>query len=342
LLSTLLQVQRSVERTARLYQKARAHGWTEAADILLSRLDCDIAAVNAASRPHPPLPLAAVPALCDIVAELTHLSEEFDEMEICPAEKRIHVTTEPVTLQDIRLGPFSIRLHWERLAKKRDASAFDVVAKEPNAAAGDFSCTHPHVRGAALCAGDAAFPIANALNEGRLGDAFQLINSVLHTYNPGSAYVDLDSWDGVGCADCGQTTSSDDLYCCEHCGHDYCNDCTRLCDRCDRTLCLGCATDVHDQRLCPSCRKLADEENEELYENEIENEEDPAAVSDDPVHQTAEVEPPPQTEITHAPSPPVPGSPSRPPCTPAAGLAGGTPGGEGNRIAPDVPAPRAA
>ena len=121
-----------------------------------------------------------------------------------PKEKRkIDVTTEEITLENVCLGAFCIQLHFERLARRRDASAFAIIAEDPNPPSGDSACTHPHVRDEALCAGDAAAPISHALADGRVGDAFQLINRVLHTYNSGSPYVSLSDWESRTCTDCG-------------------------------------------------------------------------------------------------------------------------------------------
>ncbi|HET6248080.1 MAG TPA: hypothetical protein VFE47_10320, partial [Tepidisphaeraceae bacterium] len=185
------------------------------------RLLSDIAQVNAASKITRPTRMADVPTTADILAEIRQLRDEFDDVEINARERRIEVTTDAITLEDVTLGEFCIQLHLDRLARHRDVSAFVIVAEDANAASSDSSCTHPHVSGKALCAGDATVPLSNALAEGRISDAFQLINRVLHTYNPSSAYVSLDAWDGRSCTDCGRSISSDDLYFCDACGEDH-------------------------------------------------------------------------------------------------------------------------
>jgi hypothetical protein len=279
-----------------MYRKAQSRGWTHTAEILLQRLVSDIAAVNSASRALRPPRLADLPAVPDILAEITHLQDEFDEVDILPKEGRIDVTTDAITLEDVCLGPFCIQLHFERLAKRRDVSAFMIVAQEANPASSDSQYTHPHVSGESLCAGDAVVPISSALAEGRIGDAFQLVNRVLHTYNPGSAYVSLDSWDGIDCPDCGNTTSGDSLYNCDHCDQSYCDNCIRTCDQCETPVCGGCSTTADDgSRLCPKCKELADQEPDEFNDDE----EDNTIVPDDPDDDSTEEQPQPPTEIHH-------------------------------------------
>ena len=229
--------------------------------------------------------------MADILSEIRSLDGEFDEVEIDAQERRISVTTGDIVLEDTALGAFSIQLHFDRLATRRDASAFMIVALEANPACSDSSCTHPHVQDKCLCAGDATTPISHALADGRIGDAFQLINRVLHTYNGASAYVALSDWDGHECPDCGRTTSSEGLYYCSHCDRDYCDECMRSCDHCEESVCLGCATRNDDgERLCPKCIELDKQEEEAEVE---------ATASDDSDFDPDEGEPQPSTETIH-------------------------------------------
>ena len=287
--SALLEAQKSVQESWRLYLKAQSRGWTHAAAIHHRGLFLNIARVNCESTDVRPRRPAPIPALADIAAELRCLKGEFDQFEILPREKQIRVTTDEIVLEDVRLGPFCIQLHFERLARCRDVSAFRVVAREPNPAAGNSSCTHPHVEDKALCAGDAKTPISHALAEGRISDAFQLVNRVLHTYNRSSAYVALSEWDGQSCSDCGRTQPSDSLYSCERCNQDYCDECIRKCDGCSQSICLECSvTNEAGDRLCPKCKKIDDQKREAAREKE---EEIAASEKDEP--------PQPPTETTH-------------------------------------------
>lgn len=95
-------------------------------------------------------------------------------------------------------------------------------------------------------------PLAKALEQGRLTDAFCLVRSVLTHYNPGSPHVRLNDWGGTECHDCGRTIGNEDGCCCERCSHDYCDDCTGNCAACDNTRCYGCLErcSVCEQHCC--------------------------------------------------------------------------------------------
>src|SRR6185437_7566953 len=336
-IGALLAEQRQLERYWRLLQKAR--GWTLSVGILQKRLLQQVAEVHAASKAIHPVDLT-LPHLKDIFEEIRHLDDDFDVVEIDKKAKEIAVTTDEVTLEEVRLGAFRIRMPFNQLVRRRDASAFLIVAEDPNAAAGDSSCIHPHVRDESLCAGDATLPISNALAQGRIGDAFQLVSRVLHTYNSGSAYVSLDDWNGQSCSDCGHTTSSDRLYFCESCQGDFCDDCMRSCERCEQSVCLGCSEENDNgDRLCPKCKLLDDKEREEAYEEEQTPEHTP--VSDDPVHDPPEEEQPqPPTETTHEQSHSLTRETEQPP---GAQLPGGTTDADGGRaLTVAVPASLAA
>ena len=121
--------------------------------------------------------------------------------------------------------------------------------------------THPHVRDRALCAGDAATPIAEALAAGRLADAFLLVRSVLRHYNVASPYVALDHWNGQPCAECGATSDADETYFCEGCDSDVCDECIGCCSSCSRSRCGGCLNPcaVCHQNNCSGCLEDTEE-----------------------------------------------------------------------------------
>lgn len=198
-------------------------------------------------REHTNFP-AKEPGLADWVQELQSLEEEFGELEINTKQSFLRVTTEPITLQQIPLGPFAIELHWNRLGQERGAHCFQIAALAPNSATGRDEIVHPHVNDGELCAGDATAPIEHALVDGRIGDAFLLIRSVLKTYNTRSAYVQLCEWDGLTCGDCGRRTDREVSSYCPICSSDLCENCSSCCRSCEETRCSGCLNP------CESCR----------------------------------------------------------------------------------------
>jgi len=187
--------------------------------------------------------------LRELLGELLQLEEEFTKVTIDRGV--ISVITEPVELDDVYLGSFQIELPIAQLVGDRVGSdVFQIIAIEPHPATGS-DVVHPHVRDGRLCAGDATVPLASALRDGRLSDAFLTVRSVLNTYNGSSAYVPLHDWNGIACANCESIVSEDDRFYCERCRSDVCNDCYATCDVCGEGCCTSCLEkDRRSNRLC--------------------------------------------------------------------------------------------
>jgi hypothetical protein len=191
---------------------------------------------------------------------ISHLHNELEasteEFEHCDWDAGwLWVTTEPISLEDIDLGPFQIRLRLDRIGGCVGGDDFEVVAMRPNPARTNDEVTHPHVSSNRLCQGEAAGPIRLALEQGRLADFFHLVHSVLRTYNPGSPFVRLDEWDGVHCSDCGSSVAADNACYCESCGQDYCDECCTCCLSCDAVRCAACLMECRGcgDSFCGGC-----------------------------------------------------------------------------------------
>jgi hypothetical protein len=241
------------------------------------------------------------PALREIYDDLAALREEFEDVDIDFGAGTISVTTEPITLSDVYLGPFQIRLDWRDLAEH---SPYRVIALEPHPAATNDGVTHPHVQDERLCEGDGREAIKQALSQGRIGDFFLVVSQLLHTYAQGQAYVELSRWQGVGCSDCGAHVDDDERYVCERCDADLCGGCSSSCHSCDRGLCSSCANSCDgcqqpqcepcrsacsacqgmfcdeclSNRLCSACQAEQEEETDEEPENDETNENSTVAI----------------------------------------------------------------
>ena len=179
--------------------------------------------------------------------ELGQLRQEFDQVTIDWKHQFLAVQTESIVLEGIYLGPFSLRLYWDRPWSEIGNGWFEIVALDPNPPGDNADVSHPHVKEDVLCPGDAQLPLQKAMHEGRLADAFCLLRSVLQTYNPGSAYVRLDNWEGLNCGECGQSVSQDEHWFCESCLSDVCSECSYSCHSCGRARCSSCI------RYCELC-----------------------------------------------------------------------------------------
>ncbi|WP_417388678.1 hypothetical protein [Gimesia sp.] len=257
-----------------------------------------------------------IPSLRDLVDELSSLSDEFENTSIYWSEQEIVVRTPPVVLREINLGEFEIRLRWCELG---DPQPYRIISLSQT---GTDDVHHPHVQGDTLCEGEGKIPISQALAEGRLGDFFLLVQQILQTYNPSSAYVPLDRWWNSSCADCDDSMSQEESrpcsicehqiceYCrrncttcgnhlcsscadtCETCHHTFCRDCLSECDACSDCFCRSCLSD----QTCSSCLEEA-KENEDALSEESTPDAPPAAT---PPSETPEA-----AQTPHAPIQPV-------------------------------------
>ena len=198
-----------------------------------------------------------VPSLSALAEELRALHDEFEEVEFDLDEVALCAVTEPITLNDVYLGPFKIALYPHRLGDMYSRTAYYVIAVEPHPAATDEAVTHPHVSNDAVCEGDGAAAIRAALEEGRLCDFFTMVRSILTTYNPDSPYVALSDWLGVPCYECGYVMDDEGSYYCDNCENALCDQCSYVCTTCGQVVCGSCVgkCELCEQSLCPTCAK---------------------------------------------------------------------------------------
>src|SRR5690606_3433874 len=95
-----------------------------------------------------------LPKLSDIFAELSQIDQELGEYHYDLKEKTISVITEPITLEEIDLGTFEIKLFIDKISTLYTNVPYKVIALEPNPSGSDSSVTHPHVNSEILCEGD--------------------------------------------------------------------------------------------------------------------------------------------------------------------------------------------
>jgi hypothetical protein len=223
-------------------------------------------------RVHSDAPPPRAQDRCEWIRELRQLESEFGTVTIRWTDTVIRVVTEPIELKDVPLGPFAIEFDWTGGPSADGIRAFEVKALKPNRPAGRSDVTHPHVEDDILCAGEAKDALAQAVADGRLVDAFQLVHSVISNYNPGSAYVSLNEWDGSHCAQCGRRIRSDDASSCECCDCELCDECGERCAGCDELRCGDClepcdvcrerhcrgslATTSRGRAICSDCREV--------------------------------------------------------------------------------------
>jgi hypothetical protein len=191
----------------------------------------------------------------EIVGELNQLDDEFGGWSYDRQTRRIFVTTEPIVLEGIDLGRFDIVLCLDDLPLLDRRAPYEVIARDPNPAAGSPSVTHPHVSDQQLCEGEANRPIRRALSSGRVCEFFMLVSSVLRQYNRESPYVALEEWEGEPCTDCGYRATEEHIDRCEDCGAVVCTECVSTCSECEKDACFRClaACEICDELICVGC-----------------------------------------------------------------------------------------
>ncbi len=194
------------------------------------------------------------PSLRQIHEDLVQVRNEFGQVSFHAPDQTLAVETDSITLEHVYLGPFRNVIRLDRLANCTVEATIEVVAVDPHPATGNDRVTHPHVSNGRLCAGEATGPLAAALQDGRICDAFLLVRSVLETYNPESPHVALDQWNAEPCRECGRT-EGDDLCFCDGCEQDFCNECTHSCCHCSAPRCSGCLENCVfcDESSCDGC-----------------------------------------------------------------------------------------
>ena len=240
-------------KNSHLFYTAVERNWLSSAEQVISRVSRNLTDFSCYLQRFKELVNAdetVLPKLSDIYAELIQIEQEFGEIKFDSNEKALSVITEPITLNDIPLGPFEVKLSIGQISRLYNDTPYWIIALEPNPAGSNEEVTHPHVSSERLCEGDGHVAIRSAIEQGRFCDFFTMAVTILQTYNPGSPYISLDEWQGTSCYDCGCTVSNDDCYYCEYCDRDYCSSCSSYCQRCDTTVCLGCSYE------CPSCDEL--------------------------------------------------------------------------------------
>lgn len=252
---------RHAEVLFRRMRRARQQGWRLAAKRLqrelrqtLCWLRDELTAIDGQLEPAHDESCRASAA--DIYADLVALHEEFDAVSFDLLGKTIAVTTEPIELDGVYLGPFEIRLAWGDLMDGHPRN-YRVIAVEANPAASNEGVTHPHVQDEAVCEGEGKLPIRNSLEQGRLLDFFMIVANLLRTYNSDSPFVSLSEWHGVPCADCGTTVADDEQWSCQRCGTTVCGECYYNCSDCSGTFCSACVTACAgcDESHCDECLK---------------------------------------------------------------------------------------
>ncbi|AQT68723.1 hypothetical protein STSP2_01895 [Anaerohalosphaera lusitana] len=244
---------------------AAVRGWHGAAKKCLSRIDRLCLEINywiSANKETLAPPRTKTPTIRQLIEELDQIEADCGGFRFDPPRDTLSVTTAPITLEGVYLGPFEISLYIEGLTSSDNRSKYYVTALDPHPAASESAVTHPHISNELVCEGDGTVPIRKALEQGRFADFFSMVESILKVYNPESPYIPIEDWEGISCYECGFITDPDHTLYCEFCGYDFCQGCVMFCQCCRQiTACISCQDECIDcgDTICPDCTRTCSE-----------------------------------------------------------------------------------
>lgn len=188
--------------------------------------------------------------------------------------------TDDIVLENVFLGKFNVKVIL-------DYSLRIVVQATPETnkycSKLNTSISHPHVAHDSMCLGEVATMGKAALRDGRLDDAYTIVNNALHTYNENSPHVALKNWNGYICENC-LSSGREQARQCNYCPEFHCQNCRKSCRSCDsryhhsdevecckckKENCPGCIDGIakkHGKIICNKCKKFCNKCNVSLFD----------------------------------------------------------------------------
>ncbi len=259
----VMELTQSLQQLTSLFTKTIDRRWLASAARLKMRMDSVSIDIKyrtkvMASDAHGIIAgLRNYPSQLDLIEDLKAIEREFGGLHYDQDDDEMVVISEDIIFDNVNLGSFEIRIPINLISSRPT-----IVACDPNRPGSDEETTHPHVQSDVMCLGRGSDQFYDAMKQGRILDAFIILNSILVTYNPDSAYVKIKNWnrdpdDYIYCNDCENEAHIEDSTTCQQCGNVYCNDCVLSCSACNETRCAYCMNNkcsiCKDKHLCGDC-----------------------------------------------------------------------------------------
>jgi len=212
-----------------------------------------------------------LPSLDIITSDLNSIINSFEGINF--QNDQLSVEMGPFELEGVNFGNFIATFNMNDFCILGNEVYPYITPVTPNYPEGDDEHSHPHVRGSDICLGQGHSPLDAAALEGRLQDCFEIIRSILNTYNANDPFAPIVKWTGNRCPNCGdffeveyesamcnicettycencvrQCCSASDFACykcipakflCRYCGRSMCAECVRICEECGHRLCFN-------------------------------------------------------------------------------------------------------
>jgi len=199
--------------------------------------------------------------VAEITAELCGLSK-LDKEAIGLFNKnelRLTITTKPIILLGVDLGPFKIQI-FDEIDNPASLDIYlnpklylNLTAIKPNHYSVGSGHVHPHVYNHGYCLGRAKEIFLKSLRYRIYCDAVISIINMMTTES-NDAKVLMPNWAGNNkCENCGNMTATKKDYC-DTCNGWYCEKCaTRTCSKCSNVSHIGCGVVGAHRFTCNNC-----------------------------------------------------------------------------------------
>ena len=193
-----------------------------------------------------------LPTLKTIIEDLNAIMKDFSGINF--TDDCLTVEMGPFELEGVNFGSFQAALSLKYLCMMDVEYSPQIYAVDPNYPKSDEVHPHPHVRGHEICLGGGRDVLYKSMSNARLQDCFQIISSVLNTYNGNDPYAHIERWTGEQCGNCEvYYDPNNDGVVCEKCEKPYCKSCVRGCCSKAAPVCYKCEP---SQFNCSWCGKV--------------------------------------------------------------------------------------
>ncbi len=257
------ELTQELKKLTKLFTKVIERQWLTSAARLKMRMNCLANDLGYRAESIEPDAIRVIgnlksyPTQLDLIEDLKAVETDFGGLHYDQDNDEIVVISEDIIFDNVNLGSFEIRIPINMIR-----SSVTIVACNPSRPAADEETTHPHVQSDVMCLGRGSDQFYDAMQQGRILDVFTILNSILVTYNPDSAYVKIENWhrdpdDYAQCNDCEDDVNIQEATSCQQCEECYCNNCIHSCSVCDEMRCEYCMNHkcsiCKDKRLCGDC-----------------------------------------------------------------------------------------
>lgn len=189
-----------------------------------------------------------LPSLTTIKADLKALMGNFNGINL--SDDFLTVEMGPFSIEGVEFGNFQVGFHMSGFCLIGGQSVPRIYPVTPNYPDSEKLYSHPHVKGSEICLGEGRRLIWKAMTNARVLDCFEIVSSVLSTYNGKDPFMTLLRWTGMKCRSCHYHYRSDESVYCDRCERSYCKNCLKKCCEMSSLICNACNPVQYKCKYC--------------------------------------------------------------------------------------------